>query len=54
VLSQLRAASRQRPGGWAEGFTRLPEAAQAQLARLNSHLITRALEREPRGQPRAG
>lgn len=54
VLSRLRSAGRQRPGGWAEDFARLPEDAQAQLARLNAHLITRALEREPRGQPRAG
>jgi DNA repair protein RecO (recombination protein O) len=54
VLSHLRAAARQRPGAWAEGLSRLPEAAQAQLARLNAHFITRALEREPRGQPRAG
>lgn len=54
VLSQLHAAGRLRPGPWAEGFTRLPAAAQAQLARLNQHLITRALEREPRGRPRAG
>ena len=54
VLSQLRSAFRQRPGGWAEDFARLSEAAQAQLARLNAQLITRALEREPRGQPRAG
>ena len=54
VLSRLRSALRQRPGIWAEDFARLTEAAQAQLARLNAHLITRALEREPRGQPRAG
>jgi DNA repair protein RecO (recombination protein O) len=54
VLAHLRSAGRQRPGTWAEGFSRLPEAAQAQLSRLNKHLITRALEREPRGQPRAG
>ncbi|HLL76848.1 MAG TPA: DNA repair protein RecO [Pyrinomonadaceae bacterium] len=53
VLAHLRAAGRQRPGDWAEGLSRLPEAEQAQLARLNAHLITRALEREPRGQPRA-
>jgi DNA repair protein RecO (recombination protein O) len=53
ALTHLRAAARQRPGAWAEGLSRLPESAQAQLARLNAHLITRALEREPRGQPRA-
>ena len=50
VLSQLRAAGRLRPGTWAEAFGRLPEAGQAQLARLTQHLITRALEREPRGR----
>lgn len=54
VLSRLSAAGRQRPGDWAEVFGQLPENAQAQLARLNAHLITRALEREPRGKPHAG
>ncbi|HEY9284615.1 MAG TPA: hypothetical protein VIP46_14260, partial [Pyrinomonadaceae bacterium] len=54
ALSQLRFAGRQRPGAWAEVFGQLPENAQAQLARLNAHLITRALEREPRGRPRTG
>ena len=54
VLSRLRSAGRQRPGAWAEDFAGLPEGAQAQLTRLNAHLITRALEREPRGQTRAG
>lgn len=53
ALSHMRAAGRQRPGDWAEGLSRLAEAEQAQIERLNSHLITRALEREPRGQPRA-
>lgn len=54
VLAHLRAAARQRPGVWAERFSQLSEAEQAQSARLNAHLITRALEREPRGRPRTG
>jgi DNA repair protein RecO (recombination protein O) len=54
VLAHLRAAARLRPGDWAERFSQLSGGEQAQSARLNAHLITRALEREPRGQPRAG
>ena len=47
---QVRTIQRVAPSDWAEVGDKMPHTVQQELAQLTQHLISRALERVPRGQ----
>lgn len=52
--AKLRAALTQPPQGWAGDFELQPQTTASEVQALTRHLITRALERPPRGRRTLG
>jgi DNA repair protein RecO (recombination protein O) len=50
ATAHLRATQRLAPGDWARAVSTIPETAHRELSQITQRLITRALERLPRGR----
>jgi DNA repair protein RecO (recombination protein O) len=50
ATAQLRATQRKAPGDWASAAAAVPETVHRELSQVTQRLITRALERLPRGR----
>jgi DNA repair protein RecO (recombination protein O) len=50
ATAHLRATQRLAPGDWAQDVSAIPEAMLKELSQVTQRLITRALERLPRGR----